>query len=96
MHTEIGRELSQRLVPGKDELRAELDNGTFRERRGVDASADAVAGLEDDDLGASFSQRPGCCETGQAGTDDKDTVRHASPECRSDYLSAIRRTSEPP
>lgn len=59
-----------------DHLSAELDQPAVGQHGLLDASADPVAGFEDEDVGAGRAQVPCRGETGESGAEHDDIVVH--------------------
>ena len=76
VQAEFGDQLLVGGVSVADHLTAELNDSAVVERDLLDATADAVAGLEDKDIGASPHQVTGGGQTGKAGAEYDDVVSH--------------------
>jgi hypothetical protein len=74
---QLGDKLCHARVALSEPLPAELEWRTTFEQHPLGATADTVAGLEHDDVGARLSQRAGGGEAGQPRADDHDVHAHS-------------------
>jgi len=59
-----------------DDFTADLHDSAVVERDLLDATADAIAGLEDQDVGATTDEIARCGQAGQPGPEYDEVVRH--------------------
>ena len=73
---EFGDQLLIRGVRVADHLAAELDDSAVVERHLFDATADSIAGLENQDVGSTAHEVARGGQAGQPGPDDDEVVSH--------------------
>ena len=73
---QFGDQLPVGGVRVADHLPAELDDSAVVERDLLDATADPVAGFEDEDVGSALHEVASGGQTGQPGPEYDEVVRH--------------------